>query len=733
MGKILLLIFLINFSAFAKVLNVGVILEKNSNHAEITTDILNEELAKNFAGTDFSPKILETFYLTDHNIGDGIQKLNSNPKIDGIFILTCASFEEVKNFRKDKFYSIPLGFGTKKRSTDKNINYIYSNLNLNSLLSPFKELNGVTELDVLISNTDKNNLKELEKKTSIPGIKVNVMSSSRENLISAKTRKVPSFLIDFNEDLIEESFANLNLEKEFRKRIRAASLNYMFFKTNKGMGEIVEVNEPRKDIYLNSNVASEIGLFPNLTFLQEISHINESKKSNEKLSLKEAVNRSLDGNLDLLKTKQDVLTRHYSSKVQNSKRLPRLTGNMNYTALDDRSANSIAGAPANSVNSYLQLSQVIFSDQINASVFIEKLALDSSRKAYEQEQLNTIYYVSSTYVNILQLNAQLKIQMSNYDLLRETLDVAKINYNVGAGGLQDVYRLQSDVANALSSIANVKGELRSQEINLNSLLNYSKDNQYSYEPIESIQNYFLLSTNIGKSFTFGSERSKKIENFIINEAMTNSNSLKQIENSIKGKERELTSNKRERFIPTVQAFGNYNKNNVVTPWGKNSNGNFPDEYWEAGVGVSLPIISGGEIYYNNQKIKSELKSLEYNKLSYENNLTKEVLQVYTELLTNYVQSYTTKVSSDVAVKNLSIVKNLYAEGSISITDFLSAQNNALTQELNHVIQSFNLINSTLKLENLYGKSSIILSDSEKQYLRSKLQKELENQEDNYEK
>ncbi|MGL5983047.1 MAG: TolC family protein, partial [Cetobacterium sp.] len=697
-----------------------------SGHSEIALDILKEELNKNFAGTNFEPKISEKYYLENHNIQDGINRLNSNSKIDGIFVLTCAPLENIKNLRGDKFYSIPLGFGTEIKQVPKNVNYIYGDLKLNTLLKPFGELTGVKELDVLISNTDNASLNRLEKDIKLSGIKVNVKSSSKENLTDAITRGVPSFLVDFNEELIPQSFAGLNLDKEFRKRLRAASLNYMFFKTDKEMGQIVRVNEPRKDIYLNSSIASQIGLYPNLTFLQEISHINEPETINPNLSLKSAVDRSLTGNLDLLKVKQNVFSSYYGTKVANSKRLPQLTANMNYTALDDRSPSSKQGAPANSVNSYLQLSQVIFSDQINASVFIEKLALDSSRKAFEQEQLNTIYYVSSTYVYILQLNAQLKIQMSNYNLLRETLNVAKINYEVGAGGLQDVYRLESDVANALSSISNVKGEIRSQEINLNSLLNYPKDNTYAYESIDTIQNYFLLNNNIGKNFTFGSKKSKQIENFLIEEALSNSNSLKQIENTIKGKEREYTSNKRERYIPTVTAFGNYNKNNVITPWGKNSSRDFPDEYWEAGVGVSLPIISGGEIYYNGQKIQSELKSLEYNKLSYENNLTKEVLQVYTQLLTNYVKTYTTKVSSDVAQKNLKIVKNLYAEGSINITDFLSAQNNALSQELNLVIENFNLINSTLKLENLYGKSSIILNDSEKQYLRSKLQKALEN-------
>ncbi|MGL5760860.1 MAG: TolC family protein, partial [Cetobacterium sp.] len=96
------------------------------------------------------------------------------------------------------------------------------------------------------------------------------------------------------------------------------------------------------------------------------------------------------------------------------------------------------------------------------------------------------------------------------------------------------------------------------------------------------------------------------------------------------------------------------------------------------------------------------------------------------LLTNFVQSYTTKISSDVAKKNLDIVTNLYTEGTTTLTDFLSAQNNTLSQELNHVIENFNLINSTLKLEYLYGKSSLTMEPSERKVLLLKLQQELDN-------
>ncbi|XLD85282.1 TolC family protein (plasmid) [Cetobacterium somerae] len=110
---------------------------------------------------------------------------------------------------------------------------------------------------------------------------------------------------------------------------------------------------------------------------------------------------------------------------------------------------------------------------------------------------------------------------------------------------------------------------------------------------------------------------------------------------------------------------------------------------------------------------------------FKNNLVQQVLQTYTELLSNYVQNYSTSTSATVAKKNLDIVRNLYSEGTITVTDLLSAQNNALSQELNNVIQNFNLINSALKLENLYGKSSITMTSDEKLQILNNLNEVLE--------
>lgn len=156
--------------------------------------------------------------------------------------------------------------------------------------------------------------------------------------------------------------------------------------------------------------------------------------------------------------------------------------------------------------------------------------------------------------------------------------------------------------------------------------------------------------------------------------------------------------------------------------GKNRNypPNGEDEYWQAGVKITLPLISGGEIHYKRKSLQSEIDSLNYTKKITESQLSQAVSQSFNEFLTNYIQTYTSKQAAEAAEKNMKIVKNLYSNGSINITDFLDAQNNALSQRLENTIKNYSLLNSILKLENLYGKSSLTMDQNEKEQLRNQL-------------
>ena len=159
MKKVLLLLFIMNISVFSKVINTAVILENNSEISNIYLKSLKDELVKNFAGTELEPKVSKILYLNNGDSKEIMNTVNLDKEIDGVFILTNTSIDEIKSLNKNKFYSMPLGFGKSLKVLPNNLNYIYSNLDLKNYLEIFKEVDGVNEIDVFISNISDENLK----------------------------------------------------------------------------------------------------------------------------------------------------------------------------------------------------------------------------------------------------------------------------------------------------------------------------------------------------------------------------------------------------------------------------------------------------------------------------------------------------------------------------------------------------------------------------------------------
>ncbi|MEF9933493.1 MAG: TolC family protein [Cetobacterium sp.] len=740
---LLCMVFIFN-TVYSKELGIGIILNESpvSNELEFQ---LKKELTSNFAGTDYTPKVIKIVYEENMGLDKAISSLEKNPKVDAIFIMSFEVPKDIKTLNKNKFYSFPLGFfPVNEEKLPSNVNYVYGDLNLKEDILLLKELTDLKRValampDGVSSRVHENHKKLLKKMFNDQGIGLEVINytdsdeqinnaldnvqavyllsygeGSNKVLNLANSKKLPTLSVDFSSHMNKQTLLGYDLTDEIKRRARAAALNYMTYTTEQERGMISNIGDIRKNIFFNMGVAHQIEYYPSLVFLQQISTINEYKKPKMRLSMREAIDRSLTSNPTVLSSIQDIQSGIYNVKVTNSARLPQITANANYNGVERKAANVLT--PQNSVDSYLQLSQVLFSDQLNANVYIQKIALDNNRAQSKQEELNTIYYVASTYLNILQLKAQIKIQKSNYALVKQSLNVAQINYKVGSGGVQDVYRLEASLAQALSDIASAEGEMKVQEAYLNNLLNYPVNRSYEYEDLASIAKTFSIEKDFLQKYAYGSKGTEALLQFLINGSIKNSQSVRQLDNSLKITDRKVLANSRERYLPVVQAVGNYNKNNIITPWGANTDALGEAEYWQAGISVQLPLIKGGEIMQTDNLLKSQKRSLEYQKAAYENQLAQLISQTFTTLLTDYVQTYTTEISATAAEKNLKIVTNLYAEGSVTITDLLDAQTTALTSQLNNVISNYSLLNSTVKLENIYGEYSITKSVAEREQM-----------------
>ena len=141
---------------------------------------------------------------------------------------------------------------------------------------------------------------------------------------------------------------------------------------------------------------------------------------------------------------------------------------------------------------------------------------------------------------------------------------------------------------------------------------------------------------------------------------------------------------------------------MIEPWGEGSDYNEPNN-WRAGVSFSIPIFSSGETYFDQESLKASKESLIYEKKNYENLLSQEINTGYNNLKDNFIKINGSKISANLANKYLKISKNLYANGSINITEILDAQNTSFSTNLSNSIDNYNFLISLFKLEKAYGK------------------------------
>jgi outer membrane protein TolC len=735
-------VFLLSLTStiFGQVKDVGVILPKYGG--EQMKKVLVEELNKNFEGYQKKPKIVEVKYSDSGNVREIVSQMNKDPKIGGIFIMTYDFPKGIGNISTDKFITYGMGVIPSSSEQAKNINEIYSSLDISEDCNYLKSLDVQSVAIYIPANADKKLAKNLVAQAEKKGLKatlfhpndmegvgtydavylVSLGKEAPQILDRANARAIPTFMMDLNNMYRDKSLMGYDFSKEVAKRARAMSLNYRNFDLGKYDSIIQNSGILERNIYYNMGLAQQIDKYPDYILRNSVKLLNEPQTLKLKLTLADAISIALADNPNIRSSFQDIISNEYEVKVTNAQRLPQVSTDMNYTKLDKNITGGYSGKVQNEVLNTVKLSQLIFSDQANAQVEIQKLTLDSVKSQYRQTVLNYIYNVTSTYLTLLKMSAQLQVERNNYALVEETLRIAKINYEAGASGIQDVYRLQSSLASASSNIATQEANMKQQQTTLNTLLRMPINTEYEYQSFDELKNLFLLNSDILKNYTYKyGKEINKLTKFLAEGALNNSPKLYQLDKNIQIKERENKAYKRERYLPVIEAQGQYYKNNVVKrPWGRGSDVNSPDDYWEVAVGFSLPLIKGGETINSIEMTKSQIKSLEYQKTGLEDNILQTVDQQLTAVMSDYVLTSTTKISAKAAVENLKIVKNLYDQGNAAIVDFLDAQNAALSAELQAIIAEYNLLIDNAALENTYGDYIIMKTPEQRKMIFTKI-------------
>lgn len=752
MKKRLAIIFLLvfNFVFSKEKLGIGLIYD-NPGYIELLNNIVNEELKKNLEDTEYEGYIAETVVInTENELNSALEQMQANSEIKAIMTLGVLPSELTlqSEYGYSKLVVAPFGLGEINRKI-RNLSYISEPIDIVGdleFIGELREVKNVTflspavykkgyiskKVDAMLDNVRKagyeviligtdDNRKSVEEKLENTDVLYTFEADDKHigGIIDlANEYDVITFArasSDFKDKNILLGYDN---SSEATRRIRASVINILRRLEGDNPDEIVtNLGVTEKPIMYNNRVGKMIGIYPNAIFAQRVEIIGLERGTGEQLNYLDGMRKAILKNRSLNAFREDVLTSEYNVKIAKSAKKPSISAYAQYSMIDEDTASSIITPAERTLDGGISLNYLIYDDSINSSVDQSEYLVKINEALYKQELLDTVQNYATNYLTILELRSNLVTQKYNYQLVKDYLQIAKTMYEVGAAGPEDIYRLQSELSNALTNIAEVEGQVKITESKLNAVLDMPMGTSYSLESIEVENNNF---GGIAEILRNSNSDVNGLRDFLIDEGIKSSPELLQIESQVKSKERELLAAKRERYMPTLALTGQWE--DTIDDWGTGSEVTNNTDSWNIGARVEVPLYKGGSIGHTKKRVESELRSLDDKKIEVENQIGSAITSSLSEVIKDFISTATTKESAIAAKKNLALVEDFYAKGTTSISDLLDARTNSISADQQEIAARYSYLKSLVGLERSIGSYLMIMNEAERMDRLTKLEK-----------
>jgi len=551
-------------------------------------------------------------------------------------------------------------------------------------------------------------------------------------------KKIPSFSLLGHEDVRKGVLAGLSpdITDRLARRIALNIQQILLGEPPENLSVRMNVDE---QLMLNARTATKIGFYPRFDIMTTAEVLyHEEMHLGKALTLEQAMQLATDNNIGLAVKREEVSAAREDRNRALSSLFPQLEGNAKYYQLDkDRSEASGGFQPEDATTAGISLTQLIFSDP--AITAYRSLSRVYQSKGYEREsmQLDIAREAAQRFLDVLSARSLYRIELLNLQLVQENLDLARVRFNAGVSGPQEIYRWETEIANSRGSVATMEATLRQAMVALNQAMNVDLSRLWDPQDID---------LDDGSSYYLSAEFSELISNqsqydilqaYILDQAIKNAPELRAIDRLIEGQELALAQLKRRFILPDVGVNFSYdhkfdenfagpsmseqmNAAGIpITAWPEAD-----DNEWMVALQASWPLFSGGGKAVDVARARAELRRLK--------ELRKQAVQLieqraYTALFGtwgSHPNIMLSRKASEMARKNLAVVREKYAQGQLSIVDLLDAQNQAFVQEQAAALAVYQYVSDVISAERAISWFEELAPDKEKARHRQELQKRL---------
>ena len=502
-----------------------------------------------------------------------------------------------------------------------------------------------------------------------------------------------------------------------------------------------------KRVYYNFRTAYRIGITPNWDALleSEIVQLDTTSAFATPITLTGAIRKILDENLDVQAATRGVRASAQNVTVARSNLLPHVDLSVNGYQIDrDRSE---AGYQPDR-NAFVEIAgtQVILSEPAVANLMIQSSLQDAKEQELELTRLNAVVSGGSAYLNFLRARRVFGILMDNLNVTRSNLELAEIRQNAGVAGPEEKLRWEVEIANVKKAVMAVHSQMNQARYLLNQSLNMPVSQEIEPADVSLDDPAYAVANGKIRLYLGNPMAFDVLSEFMVQEGISRSRELQQLDALIHAQERSLTSERLSYMLPTVSLYGRVGQNfyrstqpvpfNMSTvpapPAGLDPNvplylsqllrgvsPALPDRQdWTIGLQMSLNIFNGWGTRGTEAMGEETLEQLRTQRSSAAQKVELRIRAALQSAKAAYFAIEQSRAEQGAAQKALAIVTDSYRRGAVSILSVLDAQNSALRANQVATNALYDFFIQYLEVQRSLGQFDLLMEPSEREaYVR----------------
>ena len=388
-----------------------------------------------------------------------------------------------------------------------------------------------------------------------------------------------------------------------------------------------------------------------------------SSFAQEKLSLKDCIDRAIEKNISIKNSSLDLLNSTENKKTAIGNLVPSFNINGNHSWNTGLTQNITTGILENQTTENSSMNMSVAVDVFNGLANIRRLHranLDLLAKKYQLEDMkeDISLLVANSYLQILFNKEQLDVQKSQLKISQEELRNAKEKFNNGVIPEGNLFEIEANLALSEQNVIMAENGYQLSKLSLSQLLLFGDSDNFDIAD----DNYEIPQTDI----------LNKDAKEILEVAMKNRNDIKLAETNLEIAIKDQQISK-SALLPSASAYYSYNSR-VIMDAPTSLKSQFDLNAGESiGLQLNIPIINGWSSRAGIKKSKlNVLRSknlLDQTKMDLENTIYQALNDAK-----GAIKSYEAAKKSEIARKTAyEYAKERFENGALNTINYFQAQ------------------------------------------------------------